>query len=523
MNDQRRQRLEQIAGVEAIVPSVPANRPAPLPPRGPPPASKLVNTHMNQSPADKIRDIRKARARGSRGQAGPGKSSRTPSLINRGTLGMTNEAVKSVIAYKDAPGMPPKSITPKPVRPLPQRPNRAGTADPTKKTVGVKDTHDMLPFVKDEIPQYSKPRMGNVPNKIWRKGTPSLKTTKPGILDPQGATQKPKVYLDEKDKERKVPRKNTVSPILTQKVNNKPMDGKSDLKGEMNNELMRKVFTMLDSDGGGHIDAAELQRGLELLQVNSTIGAVKKVMQQAGQGLDGTVDFNTFKEFVGGQMRGGHIGQMRTVQPTKKDENREARISNTYTAKAIGDLRGAEYNNTALFAAGYQRWAPDQLFKPHLAEHERRPKSKTQNAYDKDQARWVKRAQSRVTGRESNMSINSVTDPETYRKQIENEMRITQLRRRLNAGGISPEKQQGVRWGGENRFAAAARISNAREEMHRLDQQSKLEEARKMNEVIEKEKNLIFEQRSAIETKRRAVRKTPTVWNKLIAGEYQHI
>ena len=54
-------------------------------------------------------------------------------------------------------------------------------------------------------------------------------------------------------------------------------------------------------------------------------------------------------------------------------------------------------------------------------------------------------------------------------------------------------------------------------------QQSKLEEARKMNEVIEKEKNLIFEQRSAIETKRRAVRKTPTVWNKLIAGEYQHI
>ena len=101
----------------------------------------------------------------------------------------------------------------------------------------------------------------------------------------------------------------------------------------------------------------------------------------------------------------------------------------------------------------------------------------------------MKRAQSRVTGRDSNMSINSVTDPETYRKQFENEMRITQLRRRLNAGGVSPEKQHGLRWGGENRFAAAARISNAQEEMHRLDQQSKLEEAAKINEAIEKEKN----------------------------------
>ena len=101
---------------------------------------------------------------------------------------------------------------------------------------------------------------------------------------------------------------------------------------------------MLDADRSGHIDAAELQRGLCYKWI--TIGSVKEIMKKAGQKLDGTIDFNTFSDI--GQMRGGHIGQMRNAHTTIKDANREHRISNIYSAKVIGDLRGVEYNNTSL-------------------------------------------------------------------------------------------------------------------------------------------------------------------------------
>eukprot|EP00945_MAST-04E_sp_MAST-4E-sp1_P008536 g8536.t1 len=524
MGDDRRNRLEQIAGVRRIQPALPKNR-QPLPPKAPPPGGpKTMSTHINQSPSDVIRDIRLARARGSRG--GGGKKSRTPNLINRHTLGMTDERARSVIKQKGATGMPKKkSIRPR-KNSAPMPPQRCDVGNPGRLTMKQPNTHDMLPIVKDEpVGSGPKPRLGDVPAKLWRKGTPSLKTVKHGIIDTQRRkTPKPKV-LDEKDKERKIPRKFSTSPVLTEKVNHHKAEGRPDMKNQMANELMMKVFKVLDCDGGGHIDAAELQRGLEMLQVDSTLGAVKEIMKRGGHGLDGTIDFETFKNEIGGKMRGGHIGQMRSVRPTFKDENREMRISNKRTAKAIGDLRGSEYNNTSLFAAGYQRFRQAELYKPHLPEHQRRPKTNTKNIYDKEQAKWIKRAQSRVSPRpSSNMSINSVSDPSTYIKQIENEKRITKLRRQLNNGGASPEKQHGLRWGGENRFAAADRIQGEREEMHRLDQQSKMEEAKRMNDVLEKEAYNIFQgYKNEMDRKRKTSRRTPTVWNKLIAGEPQHI
>merc|ERR1711871_1428465 len=382
-------------------------------------------------------------------------------MINRGKFGMTDEKMKDVMKTKNAPAMPARSITPRKERKLALPPQRAGTADPTEKRILVKPADGMLSIVKNHDYQSVGAKEKALPsNKLWRKGTPSLKTVKNAILDKRDAYEgKPKPKPEKTQlggEDRKIPKKiyRNTSPILTTKINN-VKHTEAELKQK---ELMRKVFNMLDGDRSGHIDAAELQRGLELLQVDSTIGSVKEIMKKAGQKLDGTIDFNTFSNYIGGQMRGGHIGQMRNAHTTIKDANREHRISNIYSAKVIGDLRGVEYNNTSLFANGYTRFKQSELYKPHLPEHMRRPKSKTKNVYNKDEAKWIKRAVSRATGKPADtISLESVTNPEALKKQLENEKRITKLRRQLNQGGVSPEKRIGLRGGGENRFHAANR------------------------------------------------------------------
>lgn len=530
MGDTRRERLEGIAGVKRVPAVLPGNRP-PMPPKPPSFASpkKIVHTHIGKSPGDTIRDIRAARARGSRSV---NKKSRTPTLINRGTFGMTNEKMSEVIKTKDAPKMPSRSITPKVIKDMTMPPQRTGTADPTRRSIKVKPKDDLLSIVKTHDYQGDKGKERYLPSKkLWRKGTPSLDTVKHGILDTQaGYEGKPKPKQKKTrlgGEERKIPEKiyRNTSPILTTKVNNITHSvDELKKKDEMNTELMRKVFNMLDGDRSGHIDAAELQRGLELLQVDSTIGSIKSIMKKAGQGIDGTIDFQTFSDYIGGQMRGGHIGQMRNARVTSKDANREHRISNIYSAKPIGDLRGVEYNNTSLFANGYTRFKKEELYKPHLPEHQRRPPTKNKNVYDKDEARWIKRAMSRATGKPADtISIDSISDPSALKKQLENEKRITKLRRQLNQGGVSPEKKMGLKWGGENRFVAANRIRREREEQHRLNVQQKLDEAKEMNLAMGVNRHGIFENPTQIQIQRKKVNRTPSVYTKMIAGDYQHI
>lgn len=530
MGDTRRERLEGIAGVKRVPAVLPGNRP-PMPPKPPSYDSpnKLVQTHIGKSPGDTIRDIRAARARGNRSV---GKKSRTPNLIHRGTFGMTNDKLKDVMKTKDAPRMPKRSITPKKIRNMTMPPQRAGTADPTERTIRVKQKDDLLSIVKDHDYQGVQGKDRFLPSKkLWRKGTPSLKTVKHAILDPrEGYEGKPKPKPKKTrlgGEERKIPEKiyRNTSPILTTKVNNvKHSAEELKKKDEMNSELMRKVFNMLDGDRSGQIDAAELQRGLEMLQVDSTIGSIKSIMKKAGHGIDGTIDFNTFSEYIGGQMRGGHIGQMRNARTTFKDANREHRISNIYTAKPIGDLRGTDYNNTSLFANGYTRFKQSKLYKPHLPEHMRRPPTKTKNVYDKKDAKWIKRAMSRATGKPADtISIDSISNPSALKKQLENEKRITKLRRQLNQGGVSPEKKQGLRWGGENRFHAANRITAEREEQHRLNAQQKIEEANEMNIAMGVNRHGIFENPTQIQIQRKKVNRTPSIYTKMIAGDYQHI
>eukprot|EP00944_MAST-04C_sp_MAST-4C-sp1_P007970 g7970.t1 len=530
MGNSRRERLEDIAGVKRVPAALPGNRP-PMPPKPPSYDSpqKMVQTHVGKSPRDTIRDIRLARARGNRSV---GKKSRTPHMINRGKFGMTNEKMQDVMKTKNAPAMPVRSITPRKERKLALPPQRAGTADPTEKRHLVKPADDMLSIVKNHDYQSLGRKETSLPNKkLWRKGTPSLKTVKNGILDKRDDYEgKPKPKPGKTQlggEDRKIPKKiyRNTSPILTTKINNvQHTEAELKQKDEMNVELMKKVFNMLDGDRSGHIDAAELQRGLELLQVDSTIGSVKQIMKKAGQALDGTIDFKTFSDYIGGQMRGGHIGQMRNAHTTIKDANREHRISNIYSAKAIGDLRGVEYNNTSLFANGYTRFKQSELYKPHLPEHMRRPKSKTKNVYNKDEAKWIKRAMSRATGKPADtISLESVTNPEALKKQLENEKRITKLRRQLNQGGVSPEKRIGLRWGGENRFHAANRITREREELHRLNEEQKLKEARDGRAAMSSNRHGIFDNPTQIEVQRKRVNRTPSVYTKMIAGDYQHI
>ena len=103
-------------------------------------------------------------------------------MINRGKFGMTDEKMKDVMKTKNAPAMPARSITPRKERKLALPPQRAGTADPTEKRILVKPADGMLSIVKNHDYQSVGAKEKALPsNKLWRKGTPSLKTVKNGI------------------------------------------------------------------------------------------------------------------------------------------------------------------------------------------------------------------------------------------------------------------------------------------------------------------------------------------------------
>jgi len=154
----------------------------------------------------------------------------------------------------------------------------------------VKPQDDLLSIVKKHDYEGEKGKDRFLPSKkLWRKGTPSLNTVKHGILDTQaGYEGKPKPKPKKTrlgGEERKIPEKiyRNTSPILTTKVNNVTHSADElKKKDEMNTELMRKVFSMLDGDRSGKIDAAELQRGLELLQAIARSGRLNPSCEKLG-------------------------------------------------------------------------------------------------------------------------------------------------------------------------------------------------------------------------------------------------
>jgi len=90
-------------------------------------------------------------------------------------------------------------------------------------------------------------------------------------------------YLPQRDNTRRSESGIPLKKEVTSKIGNGlSSDGHSAVSGqEINFDIVRKVFSILDSDKSGELDVVELQQGLQMLKLNSTKGAVREMLKRA--------------------------------------------------------------------------------------------------------------------------------------------------------------------------------------------------------------------------------------------------
>ena len=154
------------------------------------------------------------------------------------------------------------------------------------------------------------------------------------------------------------------------------------------------------------------------------------------------------------------------------------------------------------------------LIKPNEDEAKRRGVT-GKTVYDEDGKEWVKREKvqnpipTRTVADIAKETANA--ESELKKKQMENKIKIDELKRRLNQGGKGEEKKH-YKWAGENRFEFDIR---------------KAQECRTM-EIVDEEQRMTFASSDAANSAhgsdlfhakpapRRGKSRTPNVWNKLI-------
>ena len=68
---------------------------------------------------------------------------------------------------------------------------------------------------------------------------------------------------------------------------------------QMSEDRIRAVFEEFDVDGGGTIDADELQRALRQMDRDLTAGEIEGIISEIDANGDGVIDFDEFKVMVG--------------------------------------------------------------------------------------------------------------------------------------------------------------------------------------------------------------------------------
>ena len=178
----------------------------------------------------------------------------------------------------------------------------------------------------------------------------------------------------------------------------------------------------------------------------------------------------------------------------------------------LSNLRPGHYTNTALFQSGYSRFNREELFKPNQTEAEREG-VKDQKTYDDRNQEWIDSKNAKAPKPSRSMSDVAKQSDQAKRdlmkKQHDNMKKIKELRRRLNQGGNSEEKQP-YKWGGENRFNADRRMRDESNRMEIADDAQRLEAAANNNVMYASD--LFCHKPPPARGKSR----TPNVWNKLI-------
>eukprot|EP01084_Bolivina_argentea_P170668 295741_1 len=85
---------------------------------------------------------------------------------------------------------------------------------------------------------------------------------------------------------------------MTSRLNEQEMNIKRDMNAEMNDEEMKILFDEFDEDGGGTIDAVELQNALKSVGEELSMEEVKELIQHVDGNEDGEIDFDEFKIMV---------------------------------------------------------------------------------------------------------------------------------------------------------------------------------------------------------------------------------
>lgn len=296
-----------------------------------------------------------------------------------------------------------------------------------------------------------------------------------------------------------------------------------------NIDLLSGVFKSLDVDQSGLIDIVELQRGLDMLQLDSSKGSVETFMQRAreidkdrGRKADqNQVRFDTFVDLVSQFARGSTLGNMRAAAIDAKHKNylkRNSHMENVAHGVVDGglsNLRPGHYTNTALFASGYSRFNREELFKPNNAEHER-VENREKRVLDEETKQWISMSEADAKDPRPRISAEEIARAEAEKKnrlakkQFENQKKIQKLRSQLMKSHGKSKEQQPYRLRGENRFRADARQRREAIDMEIADEKQRWAEAKKTLKIYESD---LFHQKPAA---RKAKSRTPNVWNKLI-------
>merc|ERR1711988_1102640 len=77
--------------------------------------------------------------------------------------------------------------------------------------------------------------------------------------------------------------------------------GKTELTDQQITE-MREAFELFDTDGGGTIDASELETAMTALVFTPTKGEINKMVGDLDKDGDGTIDWDEFVLLMGGKM-----------------------------------------------------------------------------------------------------------------------------------------------------------------------------------------------------------------------------
>ena len=75
-------------------------------------------------------------------------------------------------------------------------------------------------------------------------------------------------------------------------------------KKKSEDDLCRELFMMIDEDGGGDIDAEELERFIKIIDPSAPQTLVHEVLEQADEDKSGSIDYSEFRSLVWGGVFG---------------------------------------------------------------------------------------------------------------------------------------------------------------------------------------------------------------------------